>query len=139
MNKTSLVSLCGLLLMGTFFANAGEKLDEINAEVEKQAAQIDHDYGVLLTSQELDDLKISLIVDKENKEQPNASVVEKTKSAIKTYEITDPANQRKLLIELGVNEGDGGGLVPPSMGEDDGGGLEPPLMGEIDGDWNHHQ
>ena len=36
MKKTSLVSLSGLLLMGAFFANAGEKLDEINAEVEQR-------------------------------------------------------------------------------------------------------
>ncbi len=112
MNKTFLVSLSGLLLMGSFFANAGEKLDEINAEVEKQAAQIDQDYGVLLTSQERRDLKISLIVDRETKEQPNASVVEKTEKAIEVYDISDPVEQRKLLIEMRVFD-DGGGVVPP--------------------------
>jgi hypothetical protein len=111
MKKLLMISLSGLILLCTFFANAGEELEAINAEVEKTAAQIDHDYGVLLTGQERRKLKISLIVSKMTDEQQNIFAKEKADKAIKVYEITDPTEQRSLLIEMSV-AGGGGGVHP---------------------------
>jgi hypothetical protein len=97
-------------------ANAGEALDSINAQVEQQAAQIDHAHGVLLTSQERDNLKMALIVKKVTKEEAVATdvtVKEKADKAIATYEITDPVEQRKLLIEIEASYFGGSGIQPP--------------------------
>ena len=113
--KTTLVSLAilGSLLTGT--VNADEALDQVNAEVEQTAAQINADHGILLTSAERENLKLSIIVKKvtTTDEDVQLSVVETTNQAIETYEITDPTNQRKLLIEIETNGFGGAGKVPP--------------------------
>ncbi len=99
--KTTLVSLAilGSLLTGT--VNADEALDQVNAEVEQTAAQINADHGILLTTAERENLKLSIIVKKVTTidEDVQLDVVEATDQAIETYEITDPTSQRKLLIE----------------------------------------
>ncbi|NQZ09440.1 MAG: hypothetical protein HRT35_19990 [Algicola sp.] len=97
-------------------ANAGEALDNINAQVEEQAAQIDQTHGVLLTSQERDNLKMALIVKKVTTEEAvvaDVTVKEKADKAIATYEITDPIEQRKLLIEIEASYFGGSGIQPP--------------------------
>ena len=112
--KTSLVSLAvlGSLVFGT--VNAGEALDQVNAEVDQTAAQIDADHGVLLTTAEREDLKLSIIVKKiTNVEEEQLDVIEATDEAIETYEITDPADQRKLLIEVQSNLIGSAGKQPP--------------------------
>ena len=63
----------------TTAVHAGEALEQINAEVETTAAQIELDHGVLLTGQERNNLKISLVVDKLSKEQKDVSVKEKNR------------------------------------------------------------
>ncbi len=113
--KTSLVSLTILssLIIGT--TNAGEALDQVKAEVEQTAAQIDADHGVLLTAAERESLKLSIIAKKVTtvEEDQQLDVIEATDQAIETYEITDPTNQRKLLIEIESNVFGGGGKQPP--------------------------
>lgn len=117
MNKILTAFVKGIALLCACVAvtaHAGEDLDAINSAVEQRAAEIDQKFGVLLTSQELNNLKISLIVSKVSKEQKDRSVKAKTDTAIKTYEITDPVEQRQLLIELEATSltGNGGGDDP---------------------------
>ena len=113
MNKIIKAALSSLLFTCAFSATAGDELELINAEVDKRSAEIDQKFGVLLTTQERNNLKISLVVSKVSKEQKDVTVKEKTDAAIKTYEITDPVEQRQLLIEMAAYEDDGGGLQPP--------------------------
>ncbi|MFT4925487.1 MAG: hypothetical protein ACI8WB_001580 [Phenylobacterium sp.] len=120
MNKFIKTALASLIVLGSLLSSnlyASEALDQINAEVEKTAAEIDAAHGVLLTAQERNDLKLSLIVNKVKKDNAGDTkldVVKETNTAIDTYEITDPQNQRKLLIELETNWlGGSGGVQPP--------------------------
>lgn len=117
MKKFINTPLVGLIVLAAFVTttavHAGEALAQINAEVEITAAQIERDYGVLLTGQERNNLKISLVVDKLSKASKDVSVRDKTDAAIATYEITDPVDQRQLLIEVQANLiGNGNGDIP---------------------------
>lgn len=116
--------IVGLALSCAFFtgiADAGEELDAVNAEVEKKAEQIDQMYGVLLTTQERDNLKIALIVKKvatveaAESKKPVKEIID---TAITTYEIEDTTEQRKLLIETeaAMAEFGGNGTQPPCCG-----------------------
>lgn len=106
MKRLIKTSLTGLMALATCLggnAYAGEALQQINAEVQRTASQIDAAHGVLLTTQERTELKLSLIIQKvkaDTTADANLSVAEQTNATIETYEITDPANQRKLLIEF---------------------------------------
>jgi hypothetical protein len=106
-----------LCLFISVFANASNELNAINAEVEKKAEQIDQNYGVLLDTQERDNLKIALIVKKvvtDAAAEKNKTVKQITDAAIVTYEISDPVEQRKLLIEVSAKKGTGtSGNEPP--------------------------
>jgi hypothetical protein len=131
MNKIVTAFVKGLALLCAcvaITAHAGEELTAINTAVEQRAAEIDQKFGVLLTNQERNNLKIALIVSKVSKEQKEGAgngggddpATQKalttkavTDKAIKTYEITDPVDQRQLLIEMDAYEDDGGGLQPP--------------------------
>lgn len=120
MNKILSVLMKGgafLCVFFSMFANAGEELDAINAEVEQKAEQIDIDYGVLLDTQERNNLKVALIVKKvvaNAATEKNKTVKQITDAAIITYEITDPTEQRKLLIEVSAQKGVvGTGEEPP--------------------------
>lgn len=121
MNKIIKAFLKGMVFLCVFFThfvNAGEALDSINVEVEKRAEQIDQNYGVLLTTQERDNLRLALIVKKVTTDTANdttQTVKEKIDAAITTYEITDPVEQRQLLIkiEAAANTGGGSGNKPP--------------------------
>lgn len=124
MNKVIETFLKGVAFSCVFFtqfANAGEALDSINAAVNTQAEQIDQKHGVLLTTQERDNLKMALIVKKvtvATNESTTQTVKERADSAIATYEITDPVEQRQLLIEIeaAANTGGGSGNKPPCCG-----------------------
>jgi hypothetical protein len=111
--KAPLSSLLATALFLTGNVYAGVELEAINAKVEETAAQLDATYGVLLTTQERADLKRTLIVSKvanAKKEDGTAlNVAVETEAAIETYEITDPMNQRKLLIEFEVHVNGVGG------------------------------
>jgi hypothetical protein len=127
MNKIVTAFVKGLALLCACIsvtAYAGEDLNAINAHVEKQAEDIDQKFGVLLTTQERNNLKIALIVSKVSKEQKELTgngggddpaiqkeltTMEVTDKAIKTYEITDPVEQRQLLIEIDAASLTGGG------------------------------
>jgi predicted sulfurtransferase len=106
MNKLLLTLIKGLTLFYVLFGStvfAGDKLTEVNAQVEKKAEEIDQKYGVLLTTLELNDLKIAIVAEKVTAQQDENEVQTlevKTKAAIVDYEITDPTDQRKLLIEV---------------------------------------
>ena len=119
MNKFK-VALLGLIFSSPLIVNAGEALDVVNAEVEQRANQIDQEHGVLLTGQERSALKLLLIANKVVAAQPNATVNEKTDDAIVVYEISDPADQRQLLIKMDEASnlaGGGGGTRPPCCDE----------------------
>jgi hypothetical protein len=96
----------GLSFLCTFLTGqvyASEQLDAVNAAVEKKAEEIDQKYGVLLTTQERNDLKIAIVAKKVTAKDTadTAQALEtKTKEAIVIYEISDPTDQRKLLIEM---------------------------------------
>jgi hypothetical protein len=106
MNRILSGILFGQAFMYAIFANAahaGEELNAVNGEVEKRAEQIDQSYGVLLSSQERNALKISIVVRKVTPNEETITtqeLVERVKKAVVTYEITDPTDQRKLLIEM---------------------------------------
>jgi hypothetical protein len=119
MNKVLSAILVGQAFLCAIFtspAHAGEELNAVNAEVEKRAEQIDQSYGVLLSTQERNALKISIVVRKVTANGEGIStleLVERAKKAVVTYEITDPTDQRKLLIEMEAQTqakgtGDGG-------------------------------
>lgn len=110
----------GLVLLCVSFgfaAHAGEALDTINAQVESQAEQIDQNHGVLLDTQERQNLKMALIVKKvvaAASAEKSKTVKEITDAAVNTYEITDPVEQRKLLIEVSAQKSTGtSGNEPP--------------------------
>lgn len=91
---------CACLIIN---AHAGDKLNEVDAQVAQKARQIDEKHGVLLDSQERNALKLNLIVKQVVADSANdstKSVSELAETAIATYEITDPTEQRKLLIGL---------------------------------------
>lgn len=120
MNKfIILATALGLTLMCAFFSGpikAGEALDSLNVEVEQQADQIDQQFGVLLTYSERTNLKIGLIVARlkaKKAAQPEKTVATLVDEAIATYEITDPIEQRQLLIETQSNVAGGSGGKPP--------------------------
>ncbi len=107
------LALLSSLISGT--VNAGEALNQVNAQVEATAAQIDAEHGVLLTTAERQDLKLSIISEKVTtvEEGVQLDVIKTTDEAIETYEITDDAEQRKLLIDIQNKILPGGGREPP--------------------------
>lgn len=95
-------------------SNANEALNAINAAVEQKAAQIDQTYGVLLTTQERNDLKVTLVVNKLANDIKNMNakqVAVKTQQAMVIFEITDPIDQRKLVIGLEAQAIEGTGSI----------------------------
>jgi hypothetical protein len=114
--KAALSSLC---FMCAFSATAGEKLDLVNAKVDKKAEQIDETYGVLLTSQERNNLKIKLVVNDvvtDLAADETATVKAKVDKAVLTYDVTDPIDQRQLLIEVEAAANNGDGTKPTCCG-----------------------
>jgi hypothetical protein len=107
--------LCAFL---TGYANAGDELNAINAQVEQKAQEIDQKYGVLLSTHERNELKLSLVAKKMVTDNAEQTVEEKADAAITTYEISDPTDQRTLLIEIEASESsfNGGGKQPPCCG-----------------------
>lgn len=96
---------------------AGQKLDVINQKVSQQSNEIDNKYGVLLDYQERNDLRLDLIAKQALIDaEAGSSVQEIAQSAFDTYEVSDPYEQRKLLIKLEsqvAQKGTGnGGPVP---------------------------
>lgn len=113
----AVLTLTCSLLIPTGHAN--EALDAINSAVEQKAALIDQNYGVLLTTQERNDLKVTLVVNKlvgDTQHMTAEQITIKTQQAITTFEISDPIDQRKLVIglEAQAREGTGfNGTEPP--------------------------
>lgn len=99
---------------------AGQKLDEINAKLDQQALEIDQKYGVLIDYQERGDLKLDLIAQQALSEAADGtqSVKDIAEAAFATYEITDPYEQRKLLIKMesqATQKGTGQGGTGPEF------------------------
>lgn len=116
------VALCLTLLCALFAApsQAGEALEVVEAEVTATADKIDQNYGVLLTTFERSQLKISIVARKTVggvKGLTAQEIKSRADKAYETYEITDPAEQRKLLIEMAAQTskvtGNGNGNEPP--------------------------
>ncbi len=116
MKKLIKTPLASLLVLAAFFSgniNASEALEQINAEVERTAARLDAEQGILLTSQERNNLKLSLIVNKEAAGVADLKVID-INNAIETYDITDPQDQRQLSIQFKVHvQNFSGGVEPP--------------------------
>lgn len=118
-----LAAALGLSLLCAFFSSpikAGEALDSLNAAVEQKERQFEEQFGVALTFDELTNVKLGLIVARLKQakaEQPEKTVKALVDEAIVTYEITDPVEQRQLLIETTAQTakatGDGNGNEPP--------------------------
>jgi hypothetical protein len=105
-----------LLGLCSFYVCSGAALDELNATVEFKAAQIDDTYGILLTSDELNNLKLKLIGEQvldALANDPNASIESQIERALNIYQITDPVDSRQLLIEVEAYFARGSGRKPP--------------------------
>ena len=119
--KLSAFAFC-MCTMFTNTAFASDALDAVNAQVNQKAQQIDQNYGLLLTVEERQSLKMSIIVKKVTQgvgPLTRAELVELARSTDATYAIDDPVEQRKLLIELeesveviSYSTGSGGALHP---------------------------
>lgn len=122
MNKIILATAFGLSLLCAFVSSqvqAGEALDAVNTEVEQRAAQLDQRFGVLLTGQERQNMKLALIAKKvatAESLQAGKSAKEITDEAAKTYQIEDPTEQRKLLVEVDAVISFSSGIQPPCCG-----------------------
>lgn len=124
MNKSFNANVAVLAIFCAFISGdtqAGTELDAVNVQVEQKAQELDEKYGVLLTGQERNELKIALVAKKVAAENADASVQiieEATDAAIVIYEVTDPTDQRKLLIEIEASElrSGGSGNKPPCCG-----------------------
>jgi hypothetical protein len=115
MNKMTNRLIVGLLLASPLASMAGTELDQVNAVVEAKAAAIDQAHGVLLTTQERNNLKIKLVatqVATTLDTTANSSLDAEVDHAINTFEITDPTDQRQLLIDISAERG-GDGIEPP--------------------------
>jgi demethoxyubiquinone hydroxylase (CLK1/Coq7/Cat5 family) len=115
MKKLIKAPLAGLITASLFLmgnANAGVELDQINATLKAKEAEISAKYNVILTTAELNDLKISLIVSKvrtDNIGKAAITVEEQAAMAIEIYQIDDTYYQRKLNVAFFG----GGGVQPP--------------------------
>lgn len=117
MNKNLKTAFFALFCLSPFISLADTPLDKVNRQVDAKAAHIDQTYGVLLTGQERNDLKITLVasqVAKNIQTDKHLAVTQAIDAAIITFDISDPSDQRQLLIEVGPQSaGNGGGLKPP--------------------------
>ena len=126
MNKLTFTVAFGLSLLCSTLSSpinaqvqANEALNAVNTEVEQRAAQLDQKFGVLLTLQERQDMKLALIAKKVATTQAveaGKSAKQITDEAAATYQIADPAEQRKLLVEVDALMPMSSGIHPPCCG-----------------------
>ena len=106
MNKIILSTAVGLvfsLAIITKPTQANEALTTINTQVEQRASYLDDKFGVLLTYQELQDLKIALIAKTVVTSEALAagkSSQDLANEASQTYQIEGETAKRQLLIEI---------------------------------------
>lgn len=119
MNKNVKTGFFALFCLCPFISLAETPLDKINTQVDAKAAHIDQTYGVLLTGQERNNLKINLVASQvqlniQNDKQ--LDVMQAINAAIITYDISDPSDQRRLFIDIesqSRSAGNGDGFKPP--------------------------
>lgn len=104
---TVAMALC--CAFGTFEVRSNAYVEQLDLEVNRQSVQLDEKYGVLLSWQEEQNLRIKLIANQINKEFADLSATDKATKAVERYGINDPAQQRLLLVELQVAGGSGNG------------------------------
>lgn len=115
-----LKSLALTLMLAQASAQAAQpsKLAEVEAQVELHAANLDQKYGLLLSHQERQNLKLAIIVEKiVTKESIEAgkSAQQLVEKAFETYQIVDIVEQNNLLAEteLAITKANGEGHIPP--------------------------
>lgn len=100
MRKLLAITLVTFGLTSAQSISANEAINQLNHQVEIQANQLDQQHQILLTFEERDKLKLSLIANKISQEFHQLSVTEQRDKAIDIYAISDPSEQRQLLIDL---------------------------------------
>ena len=126
MNKLTFTVAFGLSLLCSTLsspinaqAQANQALNAVNTEVEQRAAQLDQNFGVLLTTQERQDMKLALIAKKVTTTeavQAGKSAKQITDEAAATYQIEDTTEQRQLLVEVDALMPFSSGIHPPCCG-----------------------
>jgi len=121
MNKLILATAFGLTFSCAFFTNqlqANEALTALNEKVEQRAAYLDEKFGVLLTYQEREDLKIALIAKMMVTDEALAAgktSQDLANEASQNYQIEGETAKRQLLIEIEATAAKtGGDGVKPS-------------------------
>ena len=124
MMKKNIVLCIGLVTACLFnsFSITPVKANEAQEQIEEQLHQysnhIDANYGVLLSSVEMENLKIALIVDStvtDEAIEQGKTAQQLATQAIANYQIEDIMQQRQLLIEIDATmtaKGSGGGAKP---------------------------
>ena len=122
MKKLITATVLGLSLSSILFTSqiqANSALNTVNTAVEQRAIYLDENFGVLLTTQERQNLKLALIAKQVVTNQ--AIAAGKTSHDLATeaseiYQIEDESAQRQLLVEIDAAivyvEGGGGGIKP---------------------------
>lgn len=121
MNKTTLLKSLALTLMLTNISAQAEQsaqLSQVEAQVEHHAANLDKKYGLLLSHQERQNLKLAIIVESIVTKEALAagkSAQQLAKQAFETYQIVDIIEQNNLLAEteLAMAKENGEGHIPP--------------------------
>lgn len=123
MNKLTFTVALGLSLLCSTLSSpinaqvqANQALNAVNTEVEQRAAQLDQNFGVLLTTQERQDMKLALIAKKvatTEAIQAGKSAKQITDEAATTYQIEDTTEQRQLLVEVDALMPMSSGIQPP--------------------------
>jgi len=106
--------LIALLALFSVASHAGAELIKINEQVRTNVELLESTYGITLSYEEQQEMKISLIADKVTASQTTDTTEEKIFNAVSTYEISSEVEQRQLVIEVGTNgAGNAGGAEPP--------------------------
>ena len=124
MNKLAfyLVALSLAFVANNSFANQTPTLAEIEAEVANKAAIMDEEYGVLLSYQEQNDLKITIIakavaaqIEEAKANGQNLTTAQAIDAAMTKYKIEGSTQHRQLIIGVEATADMGGlsGNEPP--------------------------
>lgn len=125
MNKTTFVKSLALTLMLSNInvqadqpIQAPTQLTQVEAQVEHYAANLDQKYGLLLSFQERQNLKLAIIVENivtTEALESGKSAQQLVNQAIETYQIVDIIEQNNLLAEteLAIAKENGEGHIPP--------------------------
>jgi hypothetical protein len=102
--STILLSVTGLAQAG---ATESQQLKALNDEVQHRADILQYQHNVIVTQTDKNNIKKQVIVEQLKADNSGASAQKKVGLAINTFEITDPTDQRDIIIQYGFGSGDG--------------------------------